>query len=127
MSGKKEASGRRSVQVEVEVPGTPEEVWQAIATGPGISSWFVPAEFEDRDGEPWAVQTTFGPGSEARAGVTAWEPPRSDAGRGGRGVRREGERDHRAEWVRRQGLPGGRDGWAKGGARTSAGSPGDYE
>jgi hypothetical protein len=35
-------SGRRWVQVEVEVPGTPEEVWQAIATGPGISSWFVP-------------------------------------------------------------------------------------
>ena len=31
MSVKKEASGRRSVQVEVEVPGTPEEVWQAIA------------------------------------------------------------------------------------------------
>jgi len=40
MSVKIEASGRRSVQVEVEVPGTPEQVWQAIATGPGISSWF---------------------------------------------------------------------------------------
>ena len=51
MSVKKEASGRRSIQVEVEVPGTPEEVWQAIATGPGISSWFVPAEFEMRDGK----------------------------------------------------------------------------
>lgn len=37
MSVKKEVSGRRSVQVEVEVPGTPEEVWQAIASGPGIS------------------------------------------------------------------------------------------
>ena len=48
MSVKKEASGRRSVQVEVEVPGTPEEVWQAIATGPGISSWFMPAAFEER-------------------------------------------------------------------------------
>ena len=44
MSVKKEANGRQSVQVEVEVPGTPEEVWQAIATGPGISSWMVPAE-----------------------------------------------------------------------------------
>ena len=41
MSVKKEANGRRSVQIEIEVPGTPEEVWQAIATGPGISSWFV--------------------------------------------------------------------------------------
>jgi len=50
MSVKKDESGRRSVQAEVEVPGTPEEVWQAIATGPGISSWFVPSEVEERAG-----------------------------------------------------------------------------
>ena len=60
MSVKKEPSGRRSVQVEVEVPGTPEEVWQAIATGPGISSWLVPAEFKERDGKPVAVKLNFG-------------------------------------------------------------------
>jgi uncharacterized protein YndB with AHSA1/START domain len=76
MSVKKEASGRRSVQVEVEVPGTPEEVWRAIATGPGISAWFVPAEFEERDGKPVAVKLDFGPGMESRSAVTAWEPPR---------------------------------------------------
>jgi uncharacterized protein YndB with AHSA1/START domain len=76
MSVKKEASGRRSVQLEVEVPGTPEEVWQAIATGPGISSWFVPAEFEERDGKPVAVKVTMGPGMEATSVVTAWDPPR---------------------------------------------------
>jgi uncharacterized protein YndB with AHSA1/START domain len=76
MSVKKEASGRRSIQVEVEVPGTPEEVWQAIATGPGISSWFVPAEFEERDGKPVAVTLNFGPGMESRSDVTAWDPPR---------------------------------------------------
>jgi uncharacterized protein YndB with AHSA1/START domain len=76
MSVKKEASGRRSVQVEVEVPGTPEEVWQAIATGPGISSWFVPAEFEFRDGKPVAVKLNFGPGMESTSAVTAWDPPR---------------------------------------------------
>jgi len=75
MSVKKEASGRRSIQVEVEVPGTPEEVWQAIATGPGISSWFVPTEFEEQDGKPVAVKMNFGPGMESRAAVTAWEPP----------------------------------------------------
>jgi uncharacterized protein YndB with AHSA1/START domain len=75
MSVKKEASGRRSIQVEVEVPGTPEEVWQAIATGPGISSWMVPAEFEEQDGKPVAVKLNFGPGMEFRAPVTAWEPP----------------------------------------------------
>ena len=82
MSVKKEASGRRSVQVEVEVPGTPEEVWQAIATGPGISSWFVPTEFEERDGKPVAVTLNFGPGMESRAVVTAWDPPRRFAAQG---------------------------------------------
>lgn len=76
MSVKEEASGRRSVQVEVEVPGTPEEVWHAIATGPGISSWFMPAEFEERDGKFVAVKVSFGPGMEARSVVTAWDPPR---------------------------------------------------
>jgi uncharacterized protein YndB with AHSA1/START domain len=82
MSVKKEASGRRSVQVEVEVPGTPEEVWQAIATGPGISSWFVPTEFEERDGKPVAVTLNFGPGMESRSAVTAWDPPRMFAAQG---------------------------------------------
>ena len=82
MSVKKEASGRRSVQVEVEVPGTPEEVWQAIATGPGISSWFVPTEFEERDGKPVAVKMNFGPGMESRSAVTAWDPPRMFAAQG---------------------------------------------
>jgi uncharacterized protein YndB with AHSA1/START domain len=76
MSVRIEASGRRSVQVEVEVPGTPEDVWRAIATGPGISSWFVPVEFEERDGKPVALTVSFGPGMEARSDITAWEPPR---------------------------------------------------
>ena len=79
MSVKKEPSGRHSVQVEVEVPGTPEEVWQAIATGAGISSWFVPAEFEEHDGKPVAVKLNFGPGMESSSAVTAWDPPRKFA------------------------------------------------
>src|SRR5437879_10881479 len=74
MSVNKEASGRRSVQVEVEVPGTPAEVWQAIATGPGVSSWFVPTESEERVGG--AVIAHFGPGMDSTATVTAWDPPR---------------------------------------------------
>jgi uncharacterized protein YndB with AHSA1/START domain len=82
MSVKKEAGGRRSVAVEVEVPGTPEEVWQAIATGPGISSWFVPTAFEEQAGKPVAVTMNFGPGMESRAAVTAWDPPLSFIGQG---------------------------------------------
>ena len=41
---------RRKIEVEVEVPGTPEQVWEAIATGPGIAAWFAPADFEQRVG-----------------------------------------------------------------------------
>jgi uncharacterized protein YndB with AHSA1/START domain len=74
MSVKKESTGRRSVQVEVEVPGTPEEVWQAIATGSGVSSWFVPTESEERVGG--AVTAHFGPGMDSSATVTVWDPPR---------------------------------------------------
>lgn len=72
MSVRKEESGRRSVQVEVEVPGTPEEVWQAIATGPGVSSWFVPTESDERVGGK--VVAHFGPGMDSVADITAWEP-----------------------------------------------------
>lgn len=71
MSVKKEPSGRRSVQVEVEVPGTPEEVWRAIATGPGVSAWFVPTRMEERDGGE--IVSNFGPGMDCPAKITAWE------------------------------------------------------
>jgi uncharacterized protein YndB with AHSA1/START domain len=73
MSVKKEANGRRSISVEVEVPGTPEEVWDAIATGPGISKWFVPAKVEPHVGGK--VVMNFGPGMDSVAEVTAWDAP----------------------------------------------------
>jgi uncharacterized protein YndB with AHSA1/START domain len=76
MSVMKEASGRRSVQTGFEVPGTPEEIWQAIATGPGISSWFMPAELEERDGKPVTLKLDFGSGMAPRGTVTTWDPPR---------------------------------------------------
>lgn len=79
MSVKKEPSGRRSVQVEVEVLGSPEEVWHAIATGPGVSSWFVPTVIDEADGKPVAVRSTFGPGMESSATITLWDPPRKFA------------------------------------------------
>ena len=73
MSVKKEASGKRSVQVEVELPGTPEQIWQAIATGPGISAWFAPTELEERNGGKMVLQ--MAPGMDSVATITAWEPP----------------------------------------------------
>ena len=42
--------GTRAIDLDIEVPGTPEEVWEAVASGPGITAWFVPAKVEGRAG-----------------------------------------------------------------------------
>jgi uncharacterized protein YndB with AHSA1/START domain len=78
MSVRKDNSGRRWVQAEVEVPGTPEEVWAAIATAEGVSSWFVPTEKRE-DG---TIISHFGPGIDAVAKETVWDPPRRFAAEG---------------------------------------------
>ncbi|TVQ64080.1 MAG: SRPBCC domain-containing protein [Phycisphaerales bacterium] len=72
---KKDKNGQRSVEAHIEVPGTPEEVWQAIASGDGISSWFVPSKVDGREGGE--TVTSFGPGMDAVAKITAWRPPHS--------------------------------------------------
>jgi uncharacterized protein YndB with AHSA1/START domain len=65
----------KTVEHEIEVPGTPEQVWQAIATGQGITAWFVPAKVEERAGG--TMELDFGPGMGAAAGqVSVWEPPK---------------------------------------------------
>jgi uncharacterized protein YndB with AHSA1/START domain len=66
---------RRSIELEVEVPGTPEEVWDAIATGPGITAWFVPAEVDERRGGKVSLDI-MGNGMEASGDVTAFDQPR---------------------------------------------------
>ncbi|MEL6891143.1 MAG: SRPBCC domain-containing protein [Actinomycetota bacterium] len=64
----------RSIELEIEVPGTPEEVWRAIATGPGVSSWYVRHRIEEREGGD--VEFDFGPDMQATGRVAAWDPPR---------------------------------------------------
>jgi uncharacterized protein YndB with AHSA1/START domain len=64
----------RRLEVEVEVPGTPEQVWEAIATGPGISAWFMPTEVDEHEGG--TVKMDHGPAMESSAVVSAWERPR---------------------------------------------------
>jgi uncharacterized protein YndB with AHSA1/START domain len=62
------------LEFAVEVPGTPEQVWQAIATAKGMSAWFLPTEMEEREGG--SLHFAMGPemGSDGR--VTGWDPPR---------------------------------------------------
>ncbi len=62
------------IEFDVEVPGTPEEVWEAIATGPGIYSWFMGRnEIEQREGGT----VSFGIGDWiATSTIEAFDAPR---------------------------------------------------
>src|SRR5262249_1941675 len=75
MPVKKDPSGQRSVEAEVEVAGTPEEIWAAIATGPGMSSWFVPSTSDESIGGK--IMNNFGPGMESVGTIKSWNPPKS--------------------------------------------------
>lgn len=80
---------RRAIELEIEVPGTPDDVWKAIATGPGITSWYVPHEIEEHEGG--RAVASFGPEPEMQAPgrVASWEPPRRiviDGGDGSDGL-----------------------------------------
>ena len=114
-------SGTRYIQVEAEVPGLQEEVWHAVASGPGISSWFVPTRVETDDGIPARIISDFGPWGESTATVTAWHPPRrfaaesADLGPGAPPVGTEWTVESVSDGACRvrvvQGVRAGRDEW----------------
>jgi uncharacterized protein YndB with AHSA1/START domain len=62
------------LEFSVEVPGPPEQVWDAIATGSGISAWMTPTELDEREGG--RVVFHMGPDMESEGSVTGWDPPR---------------------------------------------------
>jgi ketosteroid isomerase-like protein/uncharacterized protein YndB with AHSA1/START domain len=68
-----DAPDPRSIELAVEVPGTPEEVWDAIATGPGITAWMQPTEVDGREGGTFSYDMGSGP---VFGTVTGWDPPR---------------------------------------------------
>ena len=83
------AAERRVIDLRVEVVGTPEEVWDAIATGPGITSWYVPSTVEEREGGATTSRFGEGPGMTIPGRVAAWEPPHRvlfDGGEDGAGL-----------------------------------------
>src|SRR4029453_8632082 len=95
MSSERDDTPRaRAVEGDVEVPGTPEEVWEAVASGPGISAWFVPAKVDGRVGG--TVELDFGPGYGSQAArITTWDPPRRFVAE----VTGEGRPTFAAEWL----------------------------
>lgn len=66
---------------EIVVDASPEEVWNAIATGPGIDSWFMGKnDVEPREGG--AATTAVGDLFTMTSTVTAYDAPRRYATRG---------------------------------------------
>jgi uncharacterized protein YndB with AHSA1/START domain len=66
----------RRLELQIEVPGTPEQVWEAIATGEGIAAWFVPTDVTDRVGGTITAYHGGRDGDFDSVGtVTAFEPP----------------------------------------------------
>jgi uncharacterized protein YndB with AHSA1/START domain len=67
------------ITLETALPASPEEVWAAIATGPGIDSWFMGRnEVEAREGGIAAMQTG---GHREEATITGYEPGKRFASR----------------------------------------------
>ena len=64
---------RRRVEMDIDLPGTPEQIWRAMATGQGMTAWFVPVTIDERVGG--AMNFRFGDGIESKGEVRAWEPP----------------------------------------------------
>jgi uncharacterized protein YndB with AHSA1/START domain len=70
---KKDETGKRWVELQLLVSATPEQVWHALATGPGNTSWFTKTEIDGRVGG--ALKFDFGPEGSSAGEVTEWEPP----------------------------------------------------
>ncbi|HEY1330521.1 MAG TPA: SRPBCC domain-containing protein [Actinomycetota bacterium] len=71
------------IAMDVEADAEPQDVWEAIATGPGMDSWFM-GRNEVEPGEGGKVEFTVGDFTQT-ARVVTWEPPthfvsRSDPG-----------------------------------------------
>jgi uncharacterized protein YndB with AHSA1/START domain len=61
------------LELEFDVPGTPEQVWDAIATGAGLGSWFIETEVEEHVGG--VIRFLMGEEGESVGTVTGWDPP----------------------------------------------------
>ena len=82
MSVKKEQSGRRSVSVEVEVPLEPEQVWDSIATGPGMLCWFMSIGLDIEPRKGGAMTMDMDGNKVPIATVDDWDPPHRLVGKG---------------------------------------------
>ncbi len=60
------------LEFSIEVPGSPEQVWAAIATTNGISSWCLPTDVDARAGG--AIVAHLGD-TDSPGTIPGWDPP----------------------------------------------------
>ena len=98
----------RRLEKSIELDATPEQVWAAIATGPGIDSWFVPAPARAAGGRsdhpglrrrvhrdrPRGSTTSRAAGSSSAPGRR--RPPRARSTRSSSSIEAPRGRQHRA-------------------------------
>src|SRR5260221_10173613 len=65
----------RKIELEIEIAASPEEVWRAVSTGEGISSWFAPVA-EVEPGVGGKITIAWAPEMEGSSRIDAWEPGR---------------------------------------------------
>ena len=59
------------IRDEIPVDATPDEVWEAIASGPGVDSWLM-GRTEIDSANKTSTFTMFG--EVSTSSITAWEP-----------------------------------------------------
>jgi uncharacterized protein YndB with AHSA1/START domain len=65
----------RVIDITVDVDASPEQVWEAIATGPGVTAWLQPTEIEPVEGGRYAFDLALGDGPNDTGHVAAYDRP----------------------------------------------------
>ena len=63
------------IDTEIEVDASPDEAWEAIATGEGLRRWF-PLDARVKPGPGGSVWLSWGEGADWESPIEIWEPGR---------------------------------------------------
>lgn len=66
------SDGKKSIEKQIEIDASPEDVWRAVSTSEGLTRWF-PLEAKVEPGPDGSVTLSWGPGVTGTARVGHWE------------------------------------------------------
>jgi uncharacterized protein YndB with AHSA1/START domain len=65
----------RELEMKIEIDATAQQVWEALTTAQGVTSWFAPVA-EVQPGPGGHLFASWGPGMEGTERIEIWEPNR---------------------------------------------------